>query len=402
MREDAVLFAVPQLPEKLHPDMDEAWLRILVTDPAATIVFLAPTVKAQEEEEQELSGEAVTTSAGPIAKELLRTDPLGNPHPISFALRDALVDRLGRASKTLADATLMRGGALKKGAKREAPAFGRAGVESGGLEEEEDDEDEEDKDDEDEDKDEEDKDEEDEDEEEDSYASRLRSSSERMLFVGKLHPRYYYALLREARCVLDTSPFGGYTTTMDALSVGTPAVTMRHAVLARGRATAAVIAAMARVDRNRNRRRRRRRSKAEVEVEVEVEVDEDGGPDIGEFDGDASAGEEEELDLEEELVATDIGGYVRRVAALSFEPFRETVSGKIQAALYQLFGEQHAGRGKKSQTSGQWGDLLVAAATRSSAIDSYMYVNKTHARNCRQKDFGPTSRGSVNNSQKKS
>ena len=56
------------------------------------------------------------------------------------------------------------------------------------------------------------------------------------------------ALLREARCVLDTSPFGGYTTTMDALSVGTPAVTMRHAVLARGRATAAVIAAMARVD----------------------------------------------------------------------------------------------------------------------------------------------------------
>ena len=209
-----------------------------------------------------------------------------------------------------------------------------------------------------------------------------------MLFVGKLHPRFYYALLREARCVLDTTPFGGYTTTMDALSVGTPVVTMRHAVLARGRATAAVIAAMARIH---------RRSATAPRGQAEVK---DDGP-VGESDSDASAGEEE-LDLEEELVASDMSGYVRRVAALSFEPFRETISEKIQEALYQLFGDQHTRSGKKSQTSGQWGELLVTAATRSSAIDSYMYVNKTHARNCRQNDLGPASRGSVSNSKKKS
>ena len=51
----------------------------------------------------------------------------------------------------------------------------------------------------------------------------------------------YRGLLAAASAVLDSYPFGGFTTSLDALAVAAPVVTRRHPFLARGRATAALL-----------------------------------------------------------------------------------------------------------------------------------------------------------------
>ena len=65
----------------------------------------------------------------------------------------------------------------------------------------------------------------------------------RVLLIDRIHPRYYFALVRDG-VVLDSYPYGGYTTSLDALLIGSPVITLQHPELARGRATGALLTAM--------------------------------------------------------------------------------------------------------------------------------------------------------------
>lgn len=65
----------------------------------------------------------------------------------------------------------------------------------------------------------------------------------RVLLIDRIHPRYYFALMRDG-VVLDSHPYGGYTTSLDALVIGSPVLTLPHPELARGRATSALLTAM--------------------------------------------------------------------------------------------------------------------------------------------------------------
>ena len=187
----------------------------------------------------------------------------------------------------------------------------------------------------------------------------------RQLFVDKLHPRFYYALLRESRAVLDTYPFGGYTTTMDALSVGTPVVTLRHQTLARGRATAAVLRALAKKARSAAQKAARRKRKAAGALELEL---------VGDL-GDLVQGDEP--DLEWDLVADDKDGFVKKAAALSFDPFRAQLSLQLQDTFASVFGPAASmsfmpssaisgsgstGAAAAAANGDQWGIMLAAAA----------------------------------------
>merc|ERR1712216_221199 len=62
-------------------------------------------------------------------------------------------------------------------------------------------------------------------------------------FIDRLSWEDWYDLFRISTVMLDTFPFGGYTTSLEALSLGLPIVTLPHKMLA-GNCTAAFLRVM--------------------------------------------------------------------------------------------------------------------------------------------------------------
>ena len=148
--------------------------------------------------------------------------------------------------------------------------------------------------------------------ESDGYTRRVLSAADRVLFVDKLHPRFYYALLRESRAVLDTY-LRGLHYHHGRMSVGTPVVTLRHQTLARGRATAAVLRALAK--KSSLRRPKGSAPQAKAAARLSWRRWRPGGSRARRRAG-----------LEWDLVADDKDGFVKKAAALSFDPFRAQLS----------------------------------------------------------------------------
>jgi predicted O-linked N-acetylglucosamine transferase (SPINDLY family) len=62
----------------------------------------------------------------------------------------------------------------------------------------------------------------------------------RLVFIDAAHEGEWFDLFRGAVAMLDSYPFGGYTSTLEALSLGLPVVTLPHVLMA-GRCTAAFL-----------------------------------------------------------------------------------------------------------------------------------------------------------------
>lgn len=186
------LYFCAQFPDKLVPGaMDRILSQILTRDPQAVVLILAPMLDDETPD---------------FLDEHLRIDPFGNPTPTSVALVSMLLDRIRSSVAESRFATSGPGGSAKERneSRRDADRI------DGSMH---------------------------------NMDPSVWSVQQRLIAVRRLHPKYYFALLREAT-ILDTFPYGGYTTAMDAFAVGSPVVTLRHPELGRGRATASLLQAM--------------------------------------------------------------------------------------------------------------------------------------------------------------
>jgi len=168
-----------------------------------------------------------------------------------------------------------------------------------------------------------------------SRISQTRGRKKRILLINKQHPSIYGALLREATLVLDTWPFGGYTTTIDALSVGGLVITAEHPRFARGRASAALIRAL------------------------DDDID------------DTSDGMQGRLLLTPHLVASTLTDLRTKAKAVVQDP---ALAHNLRQAVVQRFaaavGDDHGG-----QCGRQWTDLLMRAG-RGEDITDLLYSEK--------------------------